>query len=71
MERMTTKRTLRIDHSLHTASRRIIDLLVTDARSMPMSGTPRLKSGGLADGVALHPSSASLDLTRLSHQEQS
>ncbi len=28
MERMTTKRTRRIDHYLHTASRRIIDLLV-------------------------------------------
>ncbi len=34
MERITTKRTRRIDHYLHTASRRIIDLLVTDARSM-------------------------------------
>ena len=28
MERMTTKRTRRIDHYLHTASRRIIDLLI-------------------------------------------
>src|SRR5712691_10481530 len=30
MERMTTKRTRRIDHYLHTASKRIIDLLVTE-----------------------------------------
>ncbi len=30
MERMTNKRTRRIDHYLHTASRRIIDLLVTE-----------------------------------------
>jgi len=30
LERMTTKRTRRIDHELHTASRRIIDLLVTE-----------------------------------------
>jgi putative transposase len=30
LERITTKRTRRIDHELHTASRRIIDLLVTE-----------------------------------------
>ncbi len=30
MERMTNKRTRRIDHYLHTASRRIIDLLVSE-----------------------------------------
>lgn len=30
MERMTVKRTRRIDHFLHTASRRIIDLLVSE-----------------------------------------
>jgi putative transposase len=30
LERMTTKRTRRIDHYLHTASRRIIDLLVAE-----------------------------------------
>src|SRR5205809_5520808 len=30
MERMTTKRTRRIDHYLHTTSRRIIDLLVAE-----------------------------------------
>ena len=30
MERMTTKRTRRIDHYLHTASRRIIELLVAE-----------------------------------------
>ena len=30
MERMTTKRTRRIDHYLHTASKRIIDLLVAE-----------------------------------------
>ena len=30
MERMTTKRTRRIDHYLHTASRRIIDLVVAE-----------------------------------------
>ncbi len=30
MERMTIKRTRRIDHSLHTASKRIIDLLVSE-----------------------------------------
>jgi IS605 OrfB family transposase len=30
LERITTKRTRRIDHNLHTASRRIIDLLVAE-----------------------------------------
>jgi putative transposase len=30
MERMTTKRTRRIDHYLHTASRRLIDLLIAE-----------------------------------------
>ncbi len=30
LERITTKRTRRIDHYLHTASRRLIDLLVTE-----------------------------------------
>ncbi len=30
LERLTTKRTRRIDHELHTASRRIIDLLVAE-----------------------------------------
>jgi putative transposase len=30
LERLTTKRTRRIDHELHTASRRIINLLVTE-----------------------------------------
>jgi putative transposase len=30
LERITTKRTRRIDHYLHTASQRIIDLLVTE-----------------------------------------
>jgi hypothetical protein len=29
MERMTTKRNRRIDHYMHTASRKIIDLLVS------------------------------------------
>jgi putative transposase len=31
LERMTTKRTRRIDHYLHTASRRVIDLLVEES----------------------------------------
>jgi putative transposase len=30
LERITTKRTRRIDHYLHTASRRIIDLLIAE-----------------------------------------
>ena len=34
LERITTKRTRRIDHYLHTASRRIIDLLVAEGLGM-------------------------------------
>jgi putative transposase len=38
LERLTTKRTRRIDHSLHTASRRIIDLLVAEGIGALMIG---------------------------------
>jgi putative transposase len=38
LERITMKRTRRIDHYLHTASRRIIDLLVTEGIGTLCSG---------------------------------
>jgi IS605 OrfB family transposase len=44
MERITTKRTRRIDHYLHTASRRIIDLLaVEDIGTLCIGKNPRWK----------------------------
>jgi putative transposase len=44
LERITTKRTRRIDHYLHTASRRIIDLLVAEGiGTLCMGKNPRWK----------------------------
>jgi putative transposase len=46
MERMTNKRTRRINHYLHTASRRIIDLLIKEGIGVLIIGkNPRWKQG--------------------------
>jgi putative transposase len=45
LERLTTRRTRRIDHELHAASRRIIDLLAAEGIGTLLT-LPRLKPGG-------------------------
>jgi putative transposase len=61
-ERLTTRRTRRIDHHSHTASRRIVDLLVaegTDAVTGRTRSNRRSAWGGGPSAVRVHPARAS------------